>query len=139
MNLLRTCWAMGAAAAALLGALAIAQAQAEGVSIKGIVVDQSGQPVPQEPVSVDGADRSATIITNSQGEFVVFNLPSGDYEVSAAGATERVQLKGTSPWWSFGPAATPVHGPDRNQGIPDRADPRGTGKPFRGGAFSDSA
>jgi hypothetical protein len=104
-----TWWPIGVApAVALLAVLATHQAQADGVSIKGIVTDQAGQPVPQEPVKVQGSDQSATTITNSKGEFVLFNLPSGDYEVSAGGAKERVRLERATPWWSFTSGAKPV-------------------------------
>lgn len=73
-------------AVALLAALpALAAAQATTGTIRGIVRDQQGGVVPGVTIAVRQTDTNVvrTAVTGAQGEYLVANLPTGNYEVTA--------------------------------------------------------
>lgn len=70
---------------ALAGLPALAAAQATTGTIRGIVRDPQGAVVPGVGIAVRHTDTNVvrTAVTGSQGEYLVTNLPTGNYEVSA--------------------------------------------------------
>jgi hypothetical protein len=79
----------GGLSAAFLGTLLIflwKPVNAGDVSIQGRIVDETGMPVGQAPVTVHGTGGEGVAITNQTGEFAFYNLPSGSYTVSPLNA-----------------------------------------------------
>ena len=71
---------------ALLSALpALAAAQATTGTIRGVVRDQQGGVVPGVTISVRNTNTNVvrTAVTGGEGEYLVTNLPTGNYEVAA--------------------------------------------------------
>lgn len=51
------------------------------VTFKGVVVDESGKTVPEAVVRLEKT--SFSTVANDKGEFVLSNVPSGDYTIQA--------------------------------------------------------
>lgn len=73
------------AAVLLAGLPAVAAAQATTGTIRGVVRDQQGGVVPGVTIAVRHTDTNVvrTTVTGAQGEYLVANLPTGNYEVTA--------------------------------------------------------
>ena len=63
----------------LCGMLHVVVAQ---VTFKGVVVDESGKTVPEAVVRLEKT--SFSTVANDKGEFVLSNVPSGDYTIQAS-------------------------------------------------------
>jgi len=68
-------------------------AQIEGGNINGVVKDEQGGVLPGVSITVQGADRTQTFVTDENGQYRFLNLPPGAYTVTAAlpGFTTIVQ------------------------------------------------
>ena len=68
---------------------AFAQAQASTADLVGSVVDQNDAAVPGATVTVNSSATgiSRTVTTNDSGEYQVFALPPGEYEITATAPT----------------------------------------------------
>ena len=80
----------------LLAALLVAApayAQIEGGTLNGTVKDEQGGVLPGVTITVQGADRTQTFVTDENGQFRFLNVPPGSYTVTAAlpGFTTIVQ------------------------------------------------
>jgi Flp pilus assembly protein TadD len=76
-----------AVAAALLGGLlAVAPLQAQTGAVRGKVVDEEGNGVPEAKVLIEakGSSRKYQVKTNKKGEWAQVGLPSGSYNLSAS-------------------------------------------------------
>ena len=96
----------GCAMTLALGVLAIAfsgAAQGGESSVQGRVLDAKGEPLGGLPVLLSGEAATSVAITNSNGEYVFFNLPAGDYSVNPAAETntEPVEFSIEKNWFSF--------------------------------------
>src|SRR5688500_16878217 len=71
------------------GSAAFAQAQASTADLDGSVVDQNDAAVPGATVTVNSSATgiSRTVTTNDSGEYQIFALPPGEYEISASAPT----------------------------------------------------
>jgi hypothetical protein len=66
----------------LAGWLTLAAAGAGEVSVAGRVTDQSGNPVAQFPVVINCETAQAVSITDAEGNFAFYDLPSGACQVA---------------------------------------------------------
>lgn len=69
--------------------------QAQGVDLRGVVADSAnGEKLPFANVTIGGLNRGAT--TNIQGFYLIANIPSGTYEVTASSIGYERQTKTVS-------------------------------------------
>jgi hypothetical protein len=60
-----------------------AMAQLQSGTIEGTIVDEQGGVLPGVTVTLTGADRTATFVTDSAGKYRFLNLPPGTYRLAA--------------------------------------------------------
>src|SRR4051812_31389742 len=81
-------------AAALVALLSPAPASAQVGGVSGRVLDQTGKPVANVDVVLDGPEGLPTLHlkTNARGEYVAAGVPIGDYRITAttSGMTARI-------------------------------------------------
>lgn len=73
---------------------AFAQAQASTADLSGSVLDPNGAAVPGATVTVKNSATgiSRTVTTNDSGEYQIFALPPGEYEITASASTFKTAV-----------------------------------------------
>ncbi len=65
----------------LIATASVAHAQRPALAATGQVIDTNGQPVSGLPLRIEGPNGSITVVTDQNGHWYLYNLPSGAYRV----------------------------------------------------------